>query len=127
MTEADWQKQVIELARLFKWRVAHFRPAMTKHGWVTPVAADGKGWPDLFLVRERVIAAELKSDKGKLSPDQEAWRDALATAGIPVYVWRPSDFDTVAHTLRRRVQEAVEFEPSIQRANAGHTPTRMDG
>lgn len=59
-TEAMFQIEIIELARILGWRVAHFRPAQTRHGWRTPVAADGKGFPDLVLVRERVIYAELK-------------------------------------------------------------------
>lgn len=102
LAEKDWQRQVIDLARTLRWRVAHFRPAMTKHGWVTPVAADGKGWPDLLLVRDRVIAAELKADAGKLSADQQTWLDALAHAGIETHVWRPADAPLVLETLRRR-------------------------
>lgn len=43
--ERQWQAQVIELARILGWRVAHFRPALTKHGWRTPVQADGAGFP----------------------------------------------------------------------------------
>lgn len=100
--EKDWQRQVIDLARLLKWRVAHFRPAMTKHGWATPVAADGKGFPDLCLVRERLIFAELKRDGGKLADDQRIWLAALEHAGIEVHVWRPADAEQVLQTLRRR-------------------------
>ena len=70
MTETELQAAVIEVAHLFGWRCAHFRPAMTKHGWRTPVAADGAGWPDLLLCRERTIAVELKSAKGRLSLEQ---------------------------------------------------------
>lgn len=102
LAEKDWQRQVIDLARMLHWRVAHFRPAMTKHGWVTPVAADGKGWPDLLLVRDRVIAAELKADAGALSDDQRLWLAALERAGIEVHVWRPADAQIVLQTLRRR-------------------------
>ena len=100
-SEADFMAQVIEVAHLLGWRVAHFRPARTAHGWRTPVAADGQGWPDLFMVRrDRSIAAELKSDKGKLTDDQRVWLDALEAAGIEVHSWRPSDFDDVARVLR---------------------------
>jgi hypothetical protein len=65
MAEAELLDNVIELAHLFGWRVAHFRPAMTKHGWRTPVSADGKGFVDLVLVRDRTIFVELKSTKGR--------------------------------------------------------------
>jgi hypothetical protein len=102
MSEAELQSAVIELARMFRWRVAHFRPAKTAHGWRTPVQADGKGFPDLLLVRDRVIAAELKSDAGKLGDDQAAWLDAFEIAGVESYVWRPSDLEQVANVLRRK-------------------------
>lgn len=96
MTETELQQAVIECARLFGWRVAHFRPAMTRHGWRTPVQADGKGFPDLCMARDGVIAfAEIKSDKGKLAPEQEAWRDEIegeSQQGPEFYVWRPRDW-----------------------------------
>lgn len=101
ITEAAFQAQVIELAHLLGWRVAHFRPAQTKHGWRTPVAADGKGFPDLVLVRrKRLIFAELKSQRGRLSPEQREWWEALQPTGAEAYVWKPSDFDEIAAVLR---------------------------
>lgn len=47
------------------------------------------GFPDLVLVRERIVYAELKTTKGKLSPSQAAWMEALRAAGGEVYLWRP--------------------------------------
>lgn len=100
ITEAAFQAQVIELAHLFGWRVAHFRPALTKHGWRTPVSADGKGFPDLVLVRrKRLIFAELKSQRGRLSPEQRDWWEAL-THVAEAYVWRPSDWPAIEAELR---------------------------
>jgi hypothetical protein len=98
-----WESTVIDAARLFGWRVAHFRPALTKHGWRTPVAADGKGWPDLVLVRERVIYAELKSGSGRLTPEQEEWITRLRNAGQEVYVWHDTQLEAVVAILRKRV------------------------
>lgn len=102
----DWEKQVMQLAKLFRWRVAHFRAVLTKHGWQVPVAADGQGWPDLCLVRDRVIYAELKTGRGKLEPEQVAWRDALLAAGQEWYEWRPEHLDDIARILRRRGGES---------------------
>lgn len=99
-TEATFQDAVIELAHLLKWRVAHFRPALTKKGWRTAVGADGKGWPDLVLVRERIIFAELKSDSGTLSPEQREWMIALRAASAEFYVWRPCDWEQIEKVLR---------------------------
>ena len=81
---------------------AHFRPAMSKRGrWITAVQGDGAGFPDLVLVRApRVIFAELKSAKGKLSGDQEAWLLALAGTPIESYVWRPAQIDEVERILK---------------------------
>lgn len=92
--EADLQVAVLDLARHLGWRSAHFRPARTANGeYRTAVQGDGKGFPDCFLVRaERAVAAELKSARGRLSPEQKAWLEAMARAGIEVYIWRPADW-----------------------------------
>ena len=100
-SEVDFQRAVLDAARLFGWRVAHFRPARTAHGWRTPVQADGAGFPDLILCRgDRLIAAELKRERGRLRAEQEAWLDALAVAGAETYTWRPSDWDAVIAALQ---------------------------
>ena len=98
--ERDFQKTVIDYARLKGWIVAHFRPALRKSGkWSTPVQADGAGFPDLVLVRDRVVYAEIKNDKGRLSDKQKAWRDALIGAGAEWYEWKPRDWDGIQVVL----------------------------
>lgn len=47
------------------------------------------GWPDLVLVRERIVYVELKTMKGAVTPAQREWHDALVFAGGETYVWRP--------------------------------------
>lgn len=96
MTEAELQTGVIDCARLFGWRVAHFRPALTKHGWRTPVQADGAGFPDLVLTRPpRLLFVELKAGRGKVTDQQEAWLAALGDVpSVEVHVWRPDDWTT---------------------------------
>jgi len=95
VTEAELQEAIIEVAHLFRWTVAHFRPARTKHGWVTPVSADGKGFPDLVLVSSRIVAfIEVKSAKGRLTDEQKMWADLLTNIEEVHYdVWRPADLD----------------------------------
>ena len=111
MTEAQFQRSVIELARLNGWKVAHFRPAQNGKGaWRTPVAADGAGFPDLVLVKDRVIFAELKTDKGRVSPAQREWLDVLtearvkaqSTGVVDVVIWRPKDWHEILATLNTR-------------------------
>ena len=104
MPERDLQMAVVDLAQLLKWQVAHFRPAMTKAGnWVTPVAADGKGFPDLVLVRDRVLFVELKRADGRLTPEQADWAARLLLAGAEHYIWKPLDWydGTIENVLRK--------------------------
>lgn len=109
MKEAELQSAVIETARIFGWRVAHFRPAQTLEGWRTPVSADGKGFPDLVLVRERVVYAELKGHGGKMSAEQIVWLDFLEDASQEAYVWYPSDWTngTIERVLKMQVQRVA--------------------
>lgn len=102
LSEADFMAQVIELAHLYRWRVAHFRAAMTSRGWRTPVQADGAGFPDLLLLRgSRIVAAELKRERGsRPTDDQLAWLAAFAEAGVESFLWRPADFDQIVEVLR---------------------------
>ena len=93
ISEKELQAAVIDMAHLYGWRVAHFRPAMTSKGqWLTPVAADGAGFPDLVLVGEPgVLFVELKSAKGRLSARQKEWIAALEPH-VDMLVWRPADW-----------------------------------
>lgn len=100
-TEAEFLAQVLDLAHVLGYRVAHFRPALTGRGWRTPVQGDGAGFPDLILVgRGRVIAAELKRETAKATDEQLAWLTAFTEAGIATYVWRPRDLEQIAEVLR---------------------------
>lgn len=89
MTGEQLQQAIIEAARLFGWRVAHFRPARTGRGFRTAVSADGAGFPDLVLVRERVLFVEVKGDGDRLRPEQDDWLHALRQADAEAYVWTP--------------------------------------
>lgn len=107
MNEADFQRQVIELAELLGYEHVHFRSAMKRSGrWETPVSGTlGGGFPDLVLVRERgrrIVFAELKSDRrgARLTAEQERVIDVLRLAGAEAYVWRPADLERIADILR---------------------------
>jgi len=105
-TERDYYATVVDAARIFGWRVAHFRPALTKHGWRTPVSGDGAGFPDFVLVHplaRRVWWRELKTDGDKPTDAQTAWGSDLIAAGAD---WRvvhvPSEADAFITELARR-------------------------
>ena len=98
ITEAELQQRIVQAAGLYGWRVAHFRPARTAQGWRTPMQGD-VGVPDLILARDgQVLLAELKSARGKTSPDQELWLEAL---GHHARLWRPADWPAIQNELRR--------------------------
>lgn len=103
MTEAELQAAVLQAAQLFKWRVHHCKPAQTPDGkWLTRIAGN-RGFPDLCLVRPpRVLFVELKSAKGRLSPDQTQWLQDLEKSGVKVAIWRPGDWTdgTITEELR---------------------------
>lgn len=103
MTEAQLQDAVIDAARLLGWRISHFRPARTEHGWRTPVQGH-VGFPDLVLLRPpRLLFVELKATRGTPNHDQAVWLNSLDTVpGVETFVWRPADWQlgTVEELLR---------------------------
>lgn len=48
----------------------------------------------VHALRRKVLFRELKTDIGKVSPDQERVMSYLTLAGLDVGIWRPSDFDS---------------------------------
>jgi hypothetical protein len=101
--ESVFQRQVIDLALLLGWRVAHFHDSRRE---VRPGKFVGDttaaGFPDLVLARDRIIYAELKREKGKPTRAQREWLDALRAAGGEAYLWRPSDWPQVQAVLAAR-------------------------
>lgn len=91
-TEKQWMSQVIELAKLTGWATYH--PFLSIHS--------ERGFPDLTLVRERLIFVELKAEKGKLSSDQTKWIERLKAAKQEVYCWKPSQWDEAVMVLSKR-------------------------
>ena len=113
--ERDFLISVVALAQAKRWLVAHFRHGLTsrtdKNGksvWVTPLQGDGAGYPDLTMVRgNRLLFAELKSEKGEVSKEQRRWLDALSICSegtflVEVYIWRPHDWQAIVEILEAR-------------------------
>lgn len=89
--EREFQASVVDLALLRGWRAWHDNDSRRN------VA----GLPDLLLVRPpRLLFAELKTEKGRLSPAQREWLDALGRCpGIEVHVWRPGNWPEIEEAL----------------------------
>ena len=90
--EKALQARIIEAARALHWRTYH----------VFDSRRSAPGWPDLAMVRgDRLIFAELKSAKGKVTVEQQEWLDALAKVpGVECFVWRPEDVKSAIEILR---------------------------
>lgn len=103
--EAGFQQQVITVAHWHGWAVAHFRTVRVQRAdgsvyYATPAAADGEGFTDLLLARDRIVYAELKSEKGVLGVRQKWWRDRLLKAGAEWHLWRPSHWPEIKEVLK---------------------------
>jgi len=93
VTERDLREQVRDICKLFGW--------MMYFSWTS--IHSPRGFPDLVLCnpeQKRVIFAELKSEKGKVTGYQEEWLNVLEACGTEVYVWRPGDIEGIAEILR---------------------------
>lgn len=96
LSEAEWSGLVADIARVagFELRYHTFRSKRSP-----------SGFPDWVLVstrQQRIVYAELKTETGRVSAEQQRWIDGLTACGAEAYVWRPSDFDQVAETLTGR-------------------------
>jgi len=91
MTEKDFQSQVEKIAKQCGWLCYHTYDSRRSE----------PGFPDLVLVKERVIFAELKTDSGKLSPAQMIWEQKLIAAGAEYRLWRPGDIQNIVKILTR--------------------------
>lgn len=96
ISEKDFEQLVKDLARVNNW--------LYYHTWRSLHSVPG--FPDCVMVKgNRTVYAELKTAKGKVTPAQKQWLDALATAGNEVYLWRPSDYEEICKVLFRKVKE----------------------
>ena len=102
VTEADFQRWVVDVAQIFGWLCHHSRPARKADGsWSTPITGT-KGFVDLVLCHPRrgvLILAELKTDRGRLTLEQGVWLEALNEAGAHAVVWRPRDRERIEAIL----------------------------
>ncbi len=91
VSEKAFQVQIVRLAKLRDWLV--YYTWRSKH---SPA-----GFPDLVLVKgRRLLFVECKREKGKLTPDQEIWIDALKeTSCCKVFLWRPGDWPQIIEIL----------------------------
>ena len=130
--EAAFQQQVEQLAAFYGWRTYHTHDSRRS----TP------GFPDLVMVRgPELVFAELKTNTGRTTPEQDAWLAELElvasglralrslvpdgaplvpAATVDVYVWRPADWDT----LQRRLARGRNLVPALNPPASAVDPSR---
>lgn len=75
MDEQAWQGRIEGAAKLYGWRVYHTHDSRRS----------APGFPDLVLVRgPELLFAELKTDTGRLRPEQSDWLEALGQVAAAV-------------------------------------------
>lgn len=103
-TEAEFQAAVVELALRCGCLVWHDFDSRK----------NAAGFPDLVIVhpnKRRVLFVELKSERGRVRPEQQEWIDAINAvpryveraqelSDVAAYVWRPSDWPAIEDVLR---------------------------
>lgn len=100
--------------------LAQVRRLATDLGWMTYHTHDSRrsesGFPDLVLIspaQGRTLFRELKKMKGRVTPDQKRFLEALNAVGQDAAVWRPDDL------LEERILN--ELMPSTNRTRPGRT------
>ncbi len=95
-SEADFQRQVVELAVSLGWTVRHNADSRRTQA----------GEPDLELLRgATMLRLELKGEKGVVRPAQQFYIDRLKLVKfVHAEIVRPRDFEALKDTLERAVR-----------------------
>lgn len=97
LSEKQFQAHLITYAKACGWKVYHTYDSRRCE----------PGFPDLVLVRERVLYRELKSEKGRLTSTQKEWGDVLTAAGADFKVWKPS--------MIKEIYKELNYGKNLQR------------
>lgn len=131
LTEAVFQRRIRTLCTLLGVRVYHTHDSRRSD----------PGFPDLVILGPAgVVFAELKTNRGRVRPEQREWLDDLTRAGLAAYLWRPADWlhiNEVLHDLAHPdpnptaapveggdpVSVTIRHEPTVHRTTPTSTTT----
>lgn len=90
VTEADFQQRILDWCGYRRLKFFHDNDSRRNKA----------GFPDLVIVGPRgVLFRELKTDTGRVSPEQSDWLADLTRAGADADVWRPADWARIQREL----------------------------
>ena len=128
ISEADLAREVRTLAHLLGWRYFHSFFSVRSE----------PGFPDVILCKApRLVVAELKAGRGRVTPPQRVWLRTLAGCPrVDVFVWYPPDLPEIAEILQhgarddmacvRRLRELLtRDEASLEGQETQQPPGRM--
>ena len=89
--ERHMQSALEEHLRATGWRFYH--------AWNSQHSAPG--FPDVLALRgDRILVAEIKGPKTRVTSEQREWLDAFTLAGVEAHLWRlPADWARVGEVL----------------------------
>lgn len=98
LSEAAFQRQITNLAAFY---------GFTRQYHTHDSRRSNPGWPDLVLCRPpEILFVEVKTERGRVRPEQTEWLEALTACGLEAFLVRPSDFDVLhARLARGRVMQ----------------------
>ena len=91
--ERDFQQQIVQAASFYGWMVYHTYDSRRSQ----------PGFPDLVLCHPGgdFLLVELKTERGRVRPEQQRWLQALSACQIEWHVWRPSQIDSILVRLQK--------------------------
>ena len=107
MSEDEFQKIIENLAKKHGWLYYH-----VPYGVPRPA-----GFPDLVLVRDKVLFRELKVKNRDPKRKQKEWLRKLKEAGCDVEIWRPSDLKKIEEELECPQEKAKRLRKKEQELN----------
>lgn len=90
LTEAAFQRRITDLANLLGLQWHHEVDSRRSKA----------GYPDLTIAGPKgVVWLEVKTDVGRIKPEQQVWIDALREAGQDALIVRPKHWDDIKALL----------------------------
>ncbi len=99
-SEKEFQSDVLRFAKRNGWLAYHTHDSRKS----------AKGFPDLVLVRERLLFAELKTSTGKTTPEQDKWIEAIRLSGAAAHVWKPENWPEIVEILSNSESAQTKYK-----------------